>query len=224
MRELDTARQGLAALWGATPGFGRAEGRLDELDSLPALEKLFGVALPRNLRDLRRSATQLAQRQAAVELAEGQRNSQPHRRGRLPPLRGHQRQRLRVRRFCSAVPVFDRDQGAIAEARRHQPAGRQGSRSAPPRCTRGRRLTQARTELATATARSAGPAPDDSARCDPRLRERQRRLPGRPLSLPRRAGCTAHADHQPRAAGARADGLPSGSGARRAAHWRATRP
>ncbi len=144
-RDLDTARQGLAALWGATPGFGRAEGRLDELDSLPALDEL-GVALPRNP-DLRRWATQLAQRQAAVELAEA--NAIPN----LTVEAGYRRYEDTndngfVFGASVPLPVFDRNQGAIAEARHQLAAARESQRAAEVHARTA--LTQAHTELATA--------------------------------------------------------------------------
>lgn len=144
-RDLDTARQGLAAMWGAAPGFGRAEGRLDERDVLPSLEDL-GPLLRRNP-DLSRWATELAQRQAAVELAEA--NAYPN-----VTLEGG------YRYFADTgdsgfvfgtfvpLPILNRNQGAIAEAR-HQLAGaKEAQRAAEVRVRTA--LNQTYTEMATA--------------------------------------------------------------------------
>ncbi len=144
-RDLDTARQGLASLWGAASGFGRAEGRLDEPDSLPSLDEL-GISLPRNP-DLQRWATELAQRQAAVELAEA--NAIPN----VTVEAGYRRYEDTndngfVFGASVPLPVLNRNQGAIAEARHQLRAAKEAQRAAEVRVRTA--LTQTYTELATA--------------------------------------------------------------------------
>lgn len=144
-RDLDTARQGLAALWGATPQFGRAEGRLDQRDELPPLADLARL-LPRNP-DLARWTTELAQRQAAVELAEA--NAFPN----VTIEAGYRRfEDTNDSGFVFGtflpLPILNRNQGAIAEARHQLAAAKEAQRAAEvsARTT----LAQAHTELATA--------------------------------------------------------------------------
>jgi len=113
-RDLDTARQRLAALWGAPPRFSRAAGRLDEGEPVPPLAALES-RLAQNP-DLARWDAEFAQRQAAVALAEA--NAIPN-----LTLEGG------LRRYEDTddtgfvfgavipLPLLDRNQGAIAEAR-----------------------------------------------------------------------------------------------------------
>jgi len=126
-RDLNTARQRLAALWGAEPGFDRAEGRLHEPASLPSLDE-FTRLLPRNP-DLTRWASELAQRQSALDLAEA--NAIPN-----VTIEGG------YRRFednndsgfvfgaTVPLPLLNRNQGAIAEARHQLAAAKEAQRAA----------------------------------------------------------------------------------------------
>lgn len=144
-RDLDTARQGLASLWGAAPEFGRAEGRLDEPSALPSLDELLPL-LSRNP-DLRRWATELAQRQAAVELAEA--NAIPN----VTVEAGYRRFEDTddsgfVFGASVPLPILNRNQGAISEARHELAAARETQRAAEVRARTA--LGQAHTELATA--------------------------------------------------------------------------
>jgi outer membrane protein, heavy metal efflux system len=144
-RDLDTARQGLAALWGGAVGFNRAEGRLDEREVLPPLEDLAPL-LPRNP-DLTRWATELAQRQAAVELEEA--NAIPN----LTLEAGYRRFEDNgdsgfVFGAYFPLPILNRNQGAIAEALHQVAAAKEAQRAAEVRARTA--LTQTYTELATA--------------------------------------------------------------------------
>jgi len=144
-RDLDTARQGLAALWGAAAEFGRAEGRLHEPDVLPLLDDL-GRLLSRNP-DLTRWATELAQRQAALELAEA--NAVPN----VTIEGGYRRfedssDSALVFGTTVPLPLLNRNQGAIAEARHQLAAAKETQRAAEVRARTA--LTQTYAELATA--------------------------------------------------------------------------
>lgn len=112
---LTAARRRLAALWGASePGFGRAVGRLGDLQPIPSQET-FERLLARNP-DLARVETEISQRKAALDLA---------RSGRIPDLTvslGARNFRetddnAAVFGFSLPLPLFDRNQGGIAEAR-----------------------------------------------------------------------------------------------------------
>lgn len=144
-RDLDTARQSLAALWGAAPEFGRAEGRLHEPEALPLLDDLSPL-LSRNP-DVTRWASELAQRQAAVELAEA--NAIPN----LTVEAGYRRYEDSdgsgfVFGASVPLPILNRNQGAIAEARHQLAAAKEAQRAAEVRARTA--LTQAFTELAAA--------------------------------------------------------------------------
>lgn len=68
-RELEAARKRLAATWGSTtPRFNAAQGKLDQVLPIPTLEALI-QRLTQNP-DLARWATEIAQRQAAIDLEE----------------------------------------------------------------------------------------------------------------------------------------------------------
>ncbi len=142
-RDLDTARQRLAALWGAPPRFSHAAGRLDEGGPVPPLAALE-ARLPQNP-DLARWETEFAQREAALALAEA--NAIPN-----LTLEGG------VRRYEDTddtgfvfgafipLPFLNRNQGAIAEARTEL-ARAYAQRSAA--------ATRARADLAAAHGRLA---------------------------------------------------------------------
>ena len=112
---LTAARRRLAAAWGSSqPGFGRAAGRLGDLQPLPSQEAVEKL-LVRNP-DLARWETEIAQRNAALGLARSR---------RIPDLTvslGARNFRetddnAAVLGFSIPLPVFNRNQGGIGEAR-----------------------------------------------------------------------------------------------------------
>lgn len=144
-RDVDTARQGLAALWGAPPQFARAEGSLDQRDALPPLADLSRL-LPHNP-DLARWTSELAQRQASVELEEA--NAFPN----VTVEAGYRRfedtnESGFVFGTSLPLPILNRNQGAIAAARHQLAAAKEARRAAEVSARTA--LAQAHTELATA--------------------------------------------------------------------------
>ncbi len=115
-RELEAARQRLAATWGSTaPRFKRALGVLEAVLPIPSLEQL--VERIRQNPELARWATEIAERQAVIGLEETR---------AIPDLTAS----FGVRRFTEPgddalvvgislpLPVFNRNQGAVLEAQR----------------------------------------------------------------------------------------------------------
>jgi cobalt-zinc-cadmium efflux system outer membrane protein len=111
---LDTARQRLAAHWGGRQArFERATGELEALSPPPSLESLWVRAAENP--DLARFESEAAEREAALRLARAQ---------ALPDLRiGPGVRRLEgpdetvlVVGASIPLPIFDRNQGAVAEA------------------------------------------------------------------------------------------------------------
>jgi cobalt-zinc-cadmium efflux system outer membrane protein len=144
-RDLDTARQGLASLWGGVVSFGQVEGGLHEEVALPLLADLERQ-LPRNPA-VARWASELAQRQATIELAEA--NAVPN----VTLEAGFRRfedseESGFVFGASVPLPVLNRNQGAIAEARYQLAAAREAQRSAETRARTA--LAQTYTEMATA--------------------------------------------------------------------------
>ncbi len=114
-RDLSIARGLLAATWGSTtPGFGRAAGRLDVMAPIPPFETIKEL-VARNP-EVARWAKEMEQRLAMLAL---------ERAGRIPDLTVS----AGVQRFAEdggtsflfgfsiPLPLFDRNQGGIAEAR-----------------------------------------------------------------------------------------------------------
>ncbi len=115
-RELEMARQNLATQWGAEiPEFGRAIGNLEQIGPVPPLSELI-VHLDRNP-DLARWTTEQELRQAELELAQA---------GAVPDVTAA----VGLRRFTGpdetaftagvqfALPVFNRNQGAVLASSR----------------------------------------------------------------------------------------------------------
>lgn len=113
-KRLTAARRRLAAAWGSSePAFGKAVGRLGELQPIPPAEELEAL-LNRNP-ELERWETELVQRRAAVDLARAE---------RIPDLTVS----LGARNFRETddnaavlgvsipLPLFNRNQGGIKEA------------------------------------------------------------------------------------------------------------
>jgi len=114
-RDLESARQRLSAMWGSTsPGFNRAGGDLYTMSDIPSVEKLL-KHLSQNP-DIGRWKNEMESRRASVELESAR---------RVPDLTLH----VGVQRFEETgdnaailglsvpLPLFDRNQGRILEAR-----------------------------------------------------------------------------------------------------------
>jgi outer membrane protein, heavy metal efflux system len=114
-RELQAARERLAAAWGSTaPAFDRVEGALERITPIPSAEHL-ARRISQNP-DIARWVAELAQRHAAVELQEAQRIPNVTANGGV---RRHNETHdtALVMLLSIPLPVFDRNQGAILEAR-----------------------------------------------------------------------------------------------------------
>jgi cobalt-zinc-cadmium efflux system outer membrane protein len=112
---LASARKRLVATWGSTvPAFTRAEGNLDTVAALPPAGQL-AERLAQNP-DLARWATEMAQRQAALELEEARRTPDPTLGGGFRYVRDTDDNAF-VMELSVPLPVFDRNQGNRLEAR-----------------------------------------------------------------------------------------------------------
>jgi cobalt-zinc-cadmium efflux system outer membrane protein len=114
-RDLESAKAVLAATWGDHDlGFPRLEGELARLERLPALDEL--AAGVERAPALARWTTELAERRASVVLAEA---------GRIPDVTvgaggrhfSDNGDEALVFELSLPLPVFDRNQAAVAEAR-----------------------------------------------------------------------------------------------------------
>ena len=114
-RDLEAARKRLVAAWGGRmPVFTRAEGALDALPAIPSAEQLT-ERLVQNP-EIARWATEMAQRQAAVELARAKGIPDPTIGGGFRHARETGDNAL-VMSVSMPLPVFDRNQGGFLEAR-----------------------------------------------------------------------------------------------------------
>jgi cobalt-zinc-cadmium efflux system outer membrane protein len=114
-RELDAARKRLAAIWGSNPAvFEKAAGTLDTMVAIPPAEQLV-ERLTQNP-DLARWVTEMAQRQTALELAGAQGIPDPTIGGGFRHTRETGDNAL-VMSVSFPLPVFDRNQGGVLEAR-----------------------------------------------------------------------------------------------------------
>ena len=113
-RDLATARQRLAAGWGArSPRFNSVTGDLERLPAVPSYETLAG-RLPQNP-SLSRFPAETAQRQA--ELARARNQAVPDVTAAVGPRYITESNDVAVRLNLSVgLPIFDRNQGAIKEA------------------------------------------------------------------------------------------------------------
>lgn len=112
---LVSARHRLVAAWGSTvPTFTRAEGQLDAMAALPPARQLT-ERLAQNP-DLARWVTEMAQRQAALELEEARRVPDPTIGGGFRYVRETDDHAF-VMELSLPLPVFDRNQGNRLEAR-----------------------------------------------------------------------------------------------------------
>jgi cobalt-zinc-cadmium efflux system outer membrane protein len=114
-RDLEAARKRLVATWGGnTPAFENAKGTLDTIAAIPPAEQLF-ERLVQNP-ELARWVTEIAQRQAAVELEGAKRIPDPTLGGGVRHVRETGDNAL-VMTVALPLPVFDRNQGGFLEAR-----------------------------------------------------------------------------------------------------------
>ncbi len=113
-RELNAARQRLAATWGSdSPRFGKVAGRLDTMTSLPSMEKLK-MLIEQNP-DMARWPVEMTRRQADLDLQKT---------GKIPDLTiigGFRRlndinDNAFVAGLSIPITIFDRNQGGIEEA------------------------------------------------------------------------------------------------------------
>jgi cobalt-zinc-cadmium efflux system outer membrane protein len=111
---LDAARRRLAASWGdVEPDFSRAEGDLENISPPPPIEELL-AKLERNP-DLARFEAERAERDAQLALARARRIPDPRLGAGVRHLAGPGDAAL-VFEVAVPLPLFDRQQGAIAEA------------------------------------------------------------------------------------------------------------
>lgn len=127
-RELEAARQRLVATWGSTtPGFERAEGTLYTVAVLPPLELLMQRVAQNP--DLARWNTEMDRRQATLALEETRRLPDLTVGGGFRHLRETDANAL-VMRLSVPVPLFNRNQGGILEARYQLAKGAEARRAA----------------------------------------------------------------------------------------------
>jgi cobalt-zinc-cadmium efflux system outer membrane protein len=149
---LEAARKRLAATWGsATARFDRVEGDLDQVVPLPSLERLV-ERLARNPL-LARWATEMAQRQALVQVERA--NAIPN----ITISGGYRRlnetdDNTVVIGVSIPLPLFNRNQGSIVEARHRLAKAEAERRAAEVRVTS--TLSDAYKALATAHAEAVG--------------------------------------------------------------------
>lgn len=114
-QELETARKRLAATWGSTaPTFQQATGNLDISQSIPKIDKLLTL-LTQNP-EVARWAIEMQQRRAVVELAEAQKIPDPAIGGGFRRL-AESEDNAFVLGLAIPLPIFNRNQGAVTEAR-----------------------------------------------------------------------------------------------------------
>ena len=114
-RELDAARERLVVTWGGrTPAFDSAEGTLEPIAAIPSAARL-AERIAQNP-DIARWATEMTQRQAALDLAGARRIPDPTIGGGFRHARETGDNSL-VMTFSIPLPVFDRNQGGVLEAR-----------------------------------------------------------------------------------------------------------
>ncbi len=130
-RELEAARKRLAATWGsATPRFERAEGDLGSVSPIPSLDQL-ALRLSQNP-ELARWATEMSERQAVVDLQRSR---------AIPDIKmmgGYRRyntsdDHVFVVGISIPLPIFNRNQGGIEEARDRLAKGEEERRAAEVR-------------------------------------------------------------------------------------------
>jgi cobalt-zinc-cadmium efflux system outer membrane protein len=127
-RELKAARQALVETWGGkTPRFEQAEGDLEQVNELPALGELTDH-IQQNPR-LARWVTEMAQRRAQVDLAEARKWPNVTVTAGLEHNAGVN-DTTGILSIGTPLPIFDRNQGNILEARFNVASARQQRRAA----------------------------------------------------------------------------------------------
>jgi outer membrane protein, heavy metal efflux system len=113
--DLEAARRRLVTTWsGRTPIFARAAGTLDTFSAIPPAERLLELITQNP--DIARWATEMVQRQATLEHEEAQRIPDPTLRGGFRHVRDTGDNAL-VMGVSIPLPVFNRNQGRVLEAR-----------------------------------------------------------------------------------------------------------
>jgi cobalt-zinc-cadmium efflux system outer membrane protein len=114
-RQLDAARKALAATWGSTRvTFERVDGKLDTVAAIPTAEQV-AERVQQNP-DLARWVTEIAQREAAVDL-ESARRIPDLTLGVGPRYFNETDKAAMMMEFSIPLPFFDRNQGGYLEAR-----------------------------------------------------------------------------------------------------------
>ncbi|HEY5867916.1 MAG TPA: TolC family protein [Candidatus Tectomicrobia bacterium] len=114
-RELEAARQRLAVFWSArTPAFDSAAGTLEPIAAIPSAARLAERIVQNP--DIARWVTEMAQRQAALDLAGAQGVPDPTIGGGFRHIR-ETGDNAMVMAFSIPLPVFNRNQGGVLEAR-----------------------------------------------------------------------------------------------------------
>src|SRR3972149_3879133 len=114
-RQLEAARKRLAAIWGSTfPVFEKVEGQLDLLKSLPHAEQLD--ALISQNPDIARWAEEIEQRNAVLKLENAKRISDPTFSLGFRRLNETDNNAF-VMGISIPIPLFNRNQGSVLEAR-----------------------------------------------------------------------------------------------------------
>ncbi len=115
-REVEAARKALAATWGSRRAdFGKAEGSLDTLLPVPPYEDL--AAYIDTNPDVARWAAEMEKREAVLSLERSRAIPEPVLSGGYRRI-GENDDNAFVVGLSIPLPIFDRNQGAIAEARR----------------------------------------------------------------------------------------------------------
>jgi cobalt-zinc-cadmium efflux system outer membrane protein len=147
-RELESARHRLAASWGSEqPAFDRVQGTLEPIPPIPDLAALRGE-LERNP-DLARWAAEIAQRDAKLELEKSRRIPDVEFGGGYRYLNGPGESAM-VGGVSVPLPLFNRNQGNIDEAKHQLSRAREEQRAAALRLNL--ELGQAWRRLASAAA------------------------------------------------------------------------
>jgi len=115
-REIEAARKALAAKWGSTVSdFGKAEGSLDALLPVPPYEDLAGYVSSNP--DIARWTSEMEKREAVLSLEKARAIPEPVVSGGYRRIAENDDNAFVVG-LAIPLPIFDRNQGAIAEARR----------------------------------------------------------------------------------------------------------
>jgi len=126
--ELEAARKRLVATWGSTtPTFEKAEGGFTLVAAIPSAEQL-AQRITQNP-DIARWATEMAQRQAAVDLEGARRIPDPTVGGGFRHFRSTGDHAL-LMEFSLPLPLFDQNQGSLLEARHRRAKAEEERRAA----------------------------------------------------------------------------------------------